>query len=267
MNGIWFLKSKSDSFLILLQPNQECTIGRQSNSHILISDPSSISKSHAVISTYNADSSLQIQLKDTSKYGSTILRNQEPITVHQNKLELKLNDVISFGKNSTHLYELCFKNIQPCHSSLDRKQVKVLESICAQFGIPISKQMNPKSTHLITTGKALTSKVIYALALGCHIVDINWLIQLNQMKNTTSFPLESDHLPIPIDIMDIKLDKESWLPNIKRKELFRGISFVFVSEKKVIFNFCSKFHGENRLNKQSISSLYQVDQFISMTRS
>ncbi|ORX61012.1 hypothetical protein BCR36DRAFT_407997 [Piromyces finnis] len=251
---MWILENLKDKTNIWLKPGITITVGRK-DSDILILNDRSVSRKHAkfhvekigINKTNDQTYKPQVVLKDLdSKFGTTV--NMQRIS---GSVILSENSNIKFGAFSE--YRLKYISIVVCFSSLTSFERAELTALAVKNGITLTKSWNSNCTHLIMNKIKVTQKVILALIYNKNIVNMKWLEDFENcdIKNF-KLPNESNFFPL-ISENDIfeKLTPEIFRPNIKRKNLFKDITFVTFS-----LNQCNKLASIIEAANGSIVSLY-----------
>jgi len=251
---MWILEDINNKTNIWLKPGITITVGRK-DSDILILNDRSVSRKHAkflvekigINKTNDPTYKPQVILKDLdSKFGTTV--NMQRINGSVILLE---NSSIKFGAFSE--YRLKYVPIVICFSSLTSVEKAELIALAVKNGITITKSWNTECTHLIMNKVKVTQKVILALVFNKEIVNMKWLEDFENcdIKNF-KLPVESNFFPLisENDIFD-KLTPDVFRPNIKRKELYKGITFVIFSLSQ-----CNKLASIIEAANGSYVSLY-----------
>ncbi|OUM65212.1 hypothetical protein PIROE2DRAFT_7846, partial [Piromyces sp. E2] len=197
------------------------------DSDLLILNDRSVSRKHAkfhvekigINKTNDPNYKPQVVLRDLdSKFGTFV--NMQRISGTVVLLE---NSSIKFGAFSE--YNLKFVPIVVCFSSLSSVEKAELTALAVKNGITLTRSWNSKCTHLVMNKVKVTQKVILALVYNKKIVNMKWL------ENFENCDYRNFELPIESNENDIfeKLTPDVFKPDIKRKDLFKNITFVIFS--------------------------------------
>lgn len=198
-------------------------------------DDRSVSRQHAILiakipDTSSTEQQPVLQLKDVSSFGTRI-----------NKKKLEKNvltrvhdaDKIIFGSPKS-TYKARFSPLVVTSSCLEKSMKADLERTLRVLGGKVVGEWGPSCTHLVMQHLSITVKVICALASQRSVVTINYFKKLiESIKNyDVPCPEESKFLPNVSDSLAVR-NISTFQPNIKRKTLFNGKTFIFFSASQM----------------------------------
>ncbi|KAK3752024.1 hypothetical protein QZH41_009344, partial [Actinostola sp. cb2023] len=169
----------------------------------------------------------EVTLSDSSKYGTSV--NSVKVT---QPTKLNSGDEIYFGTHNS-IYRIIYTPMVVVTSCLENSKKKLLKKqIHSLGGHLVNEWRSGYVTHLVMDGLVFTIKVIHALAECCHIVTPNLFDEIMKACQTKqSLPITKMFLP-PLKEESIKSDEPLFLPDNKRKTLFSGKMFFFLSRKQ-----------------------------------
>ncbi|XP_051162865.1 nibrin [Leptopilina boulardi] len=251
---MWFLKGPKGE-IIYLKRNSSINVGRIQGD-IVLRDDKSISRNHASVSVEpkNYKNKSLCFVKDIgSKYGSTIMRGSETIKITKEGIEVHHKDKIKFGLQNNDYVAFYIPTVVLVSSMND---TKYLQSLINELDGYIVLEWSNDVTHLTTIKAKLGEKIATALVNCVPIVGIEyWEAVKLAVKNNQDLPKFSDYiLPISEDIIDNT--KVSLSPNIIRKSLFSGSSFLFFSysQLNIYKKIINDAGGKTIMFKKSIHS-------------
>ncbi|CAL1674185.1 unnamed protein product [Lasius platythorax] len=229
---MWCLKGDQDLCVYIL-PNQKKSFGK-SQSDIKLEGDATVSGLHAVISvesTRESDAQYKCVISNVSKYGTVVVRDEEKKKLSANeKFSLRPGDIVQFGQKYTFV-ALCHLFVI-VRSGLNEEDTERLRDIADYLGGRLSETWDNSCTHLTVAESVLfTTKLACALASAKPIVTIMYWEAVNiAIKESKELPKIEDFLP-RVKEEWLKVCSRLFLPNEKRKTLFKGLSFV---------HFCAK---------------------------
>lgn len=253
---MWFLTSEYDSRVIYLGPGCESiTFGR--NADISVSDDQSLSRKHACITLSGED----LVIQDLgSKYYTFLNKSETPLNP-ENKVTLNVSDVIKFGRFKC-IWVVNKINFITCSSTLKGETYDHLMQYLNALGGEWKKEWDDTCSYLTMPAITLTIKIILALIKGAHLVTTDyWEKCCKAIQNKTTLPDPKLFLP---NVLESTLNSEtvSFLPNNKRRDMFKDKTFVFFTRKQydlykqVIVNASGKVSliTESRYTKSMLCS-------------
>ncbi|XP_060631557.2 nibrin [Anolis sagrei] len=212
----------------------EYVVGRK-NCAILIQDDQSISRSHAVLSVSQPQVNLSqtsslpvLTLKDLSKYGTFV--NEEKLT-NGIPRTLKSGDRVTFGVFESK-YRVEYEPLVVCSSCLDVSQKSLINKNIHQLGGHVVNEWKEECTHLVMASVKITVKTICALICGRPIVKPEYFDELvKAVEAQKNFPIPESFYP-PINEPSIKNEKIDLTICPRRKTIFSGMTFVFLTAKQ-----------------------------------
>ncbi|XP_025263603.1 uncharacterized protein LOC105250169 [Camponotus floridanus] len=231
---MWCLKG-SEGLCVYILPNQKKSFGNSYQSDIKLKEDVRISEFHAEVSvesTRESDTQYKCIISNLSKYETIIIRDGEEKRLSTNdKFILKSGDVMQFGQKYTFvaLYHL-FVIVR---SGLSDEDTKRLKDIVDYLGASLAETWDNSCTHLTVAKSVLfTTKLACALASAKSIVTITYWEAVNiAIKDSKELPKIEDFLP-QVKEEWLKVCSKLFLPNEKRKTLFKGLSFVHFCPKQ-----------------------------------
>ncbi|KAM0730430.1 Nibrin [Formica fusca] len=228
---MWYLKGH-EGFFVYILPNQKKSFGK-SQSDIKLEGDATVSELHAVISVESTKESdaHKCVISNISKYGTVVVRDEEKKKLYANdKFILRSGDIVQFGQKYTFV-ALCHLFVI-VRSGLNEEDTERLRNITDYLGGVLSETWDTSCTHLTVAESVLfTTKLACALASAKPIVTIMYWEAVNiAIKESKELPKIEDFLP-RVKEEWLKVCSRSFLPNEKRKTLFKGLSFV---------HFCAK---------------------------
>ncbi|XP_034936718.1 nibrin-like [Chelonus insularis] len=235
---MWFLTDKNGK-TIELSENKITTVGR-SNADILLTEDSSISRSHAklevkkqIAKSKSSIGSTQLIIADSkSKYGTYILKNNKEYRLEETSYSVSPKDQIRFGLQH-HIFTVSYKSEKKyivLTSGLTEKDKKDLEKILASIEGELCNQWQNDCTHLTTCSLGLTEKISCALASGIPIVNLTyWKDVLKAQEANEDIPDVNKYIP-SFDNLLRGFGKTALLPDHRRKQIFNGLTFYFFDE-------------------------------------
>ncbi|KAK9295196.1 hypothetical protein QLX08_010414 [Tetragonisca angustula] len=220
---------------VYLKPNHETVFGRKSGD-VILSNDTSISREHALISvtplndiTSNEPTSI-CKLKDKSKYGTFVFREEEIIQITETEYNLKHEDKIRFGLLN-HIFVVINMPLITITSTLHNEEVERLKNLMEQIdGVIIDDNIWRRASTYLTVGKAvLTLKLVCAMASALPIVTIKYWDEVKfAINNCQPLPDPNNFVP-PISEILVTKEKVSLSRNEKRTKLFENLTFIHFS--------------------------------------
>lgn len=210
----------------LLQDKPKYVVSRNEQSgDLILAGDSSISRLHAFL--YPTKSHVKV-IDSGSKYGVYINDNiHTDIEIPKNQpAELYAGDQIRFGrlKNLWRLEAVQIVSLTSTLSATDKvdlvKDLTVLNGTCLS-------DWDSTCNYITVSNILITIKVLHALSAAIPIVKPSyWRAYITAIRNKSTPPTPDAFLP-PIEEPYLPADV-SFLPNINRKRLFAGKTFVFM---------------------------------------
>ncbi|XP_049586792.1 nibrin [Syngnathus scovelli] len=206
-----------------LLPAKEYVVGRK-NCDIVLPSDQSISRAHAHFIVTDQT----LTMRDTSKYGTFV--NGQPL-VPNTPVELKSGDSIKFGVFQSK-FSVDHQMPVVCSSCLDNDGKAALSAILQLFGGKLVNSWTQDCTHLVMPSVKITIKTISALLSSRPIVKPEFFSELSQAAQQ-KLPPPKPELFIPdIDEPSLKNQVVNLKPDLRRKRLFAGTNFIFLTSKQ-----------------------------------
>ncbi|NXF87761.1 NBN protein, partial [Eubucco bourcierii] len=211
----------------------EYVVGRK-NCNILIQDDQSISRSHAVLTVSQPETtssqSLSIPVltvKDTSKYGTFVNGSK----LNGASVSLQSGDRINFGVFESK-FRVEYEPLIVCSSCLDAAQKTALNEAIQQLGGHVVNEWTKKCTHLAMMAVKVTVKTICALICGRPIIKPDFFVEvIKAIQSRQQLPNHERFYP-PVDEPSIGSDKLDLSERHERRKIFSGKTFVFLTAKQ-----------------------------------
>ncbi|XP_042725890.1 nibrin isoform X1 [Lagopus leucura] len=211
----------------------EYVVGRK-NCAILIQDDQSISRSHAVLTvsqpetTHSQSVSVPVlTIKDTSKYGTSVNGSKLSGTSRT----LQSGDRVNFGVFESK-FRVEYESLVVCSSCLDVAQKTALNEAIQQLGGLVVNEWTKECTHLIMASVKVTVKTICALICGRPIVKPEFFNELMKaVQSRQQLPTPENFYP-SVDEPSIGIDNMDLTGRPERKKIFSGKTFVFLTAKQ-----------------------------------
>ncbi|XP_077266703.1 uncharacterized protein LOC143899859 isoform X2 [Temnothorax americanus] len=234
---MWCLKGR-ENFCVYILPNQKKSFGKSLSDIKLEGDPT-ISRFHAVVSvepTEESETQYRCVINDVSKYGTFVIRDNKKRKLLPDKFVLKVDDVVQFGLKESTFVVLCHSFVI-ARSSLGEQGIKKLQDIAQNLKATLSETWGNFCTHLTVAESTLfTPKLACALAFAKPVVtNAYWEAVDVAVKESKELPKIEDFLPKLREDW-LKVDPRKFLPDEKRRTLFKGLSFI---------HFCAKQYSAN----------------------
>ncbi|XP_024886189.1 putative leucine-rich repeat-containing protein DDB_G0290503 isoform X1 [Temnothorax curvispinosus] len=234
---MWCLKGREDLCVYIL-PNQKKSFGKSLSDIKLEGDPT-ISRLHAVVSvepTEESETQYRCVINDVSKYGTFVIRDNKKRKLLSDKFVLKVDDIVQFGLKESTFVVLCHSFVI-ARSSLGEQGIKKLQDIAQNLKATLSETWGNFCTHLTVAESTLfTPKLACALASAKPVVtNAYWEAVDVAVKESKELPKIEDFLPKLREDW-LKVDPRKFLPDEKRRTLFKGLSFI---------HFCAKQYSAN----------------------
>ncbi|KAM7383482.1 hypothetical protein PAMP_003128 [Pampus punctatissimus] len=207
-----------------LLSSKEYVVGRK-NCDILLPCDQSISRAHAHLTA--TDQTLTV--KDTSKYG-TFLNSQR--LAENTPVNLKIGDSITFGVFHS---KFSVDHLKPvvCSSCVDNDGKVSLSQVLLPLGGKLVNSWTQNCTHLAMPSVKVTIKTIAALLCCCPIVKPGFFSELSKaIQQKLPLPKAESFIP-EIDEPSLSTDDVNLGAIPKRKQLFAGMIFIFLSAKQL----------------------------------
>ncbi|CAH0701246.1 unnamed protein product [Spodoptera exigua] len=225
---MWCLTSENDNRVIYILSSNQIVIGRDVVNQVcnfaIPNDPS-ISRRHVTLAVIDNE----LFLQDLgSKYGTFVNSNK---TEHNVNIKLKENDVVKFGKINS-VWKVKVIDLITCTSTLKGENLQNLKLTISKMNGILKGDWDDTCNYLTMPAITLTIKVVLALVQGSDIVTVDfWNKCLENITNFMVLPDPKEYLP---KIVESTLNKEvvSFLPDSRRRTLFKGKKFVFFSKRQ-----------------------------------
>lgn len=230
---MWCLKGR-EGLCVYILPDQRKSFGK-SKSDIKLEGDATVSRLHAIVSvepTEELETQYKCVITDVSKYGTFIIRDKEKTKLSaNNKFILKAGDTVQFGLKESTFAVLCHLFIITS-SSLNEEDTKKLKNVICHLKVKFSETWKNFCTHLTVAKTTLfTTKLACALASAKPIVTKAYWEAVNiAVEESKELPKIEDYLP-KVKEEWLKVCSKQFLPNEKRRTLFKDLSFV---------HFCAK---------------------------
>jgi nijmegen breakage syndrome protein 1 len=215
-------------------------VGRR-GCEILLEKDKSISRRHAAIvvgplprsQLANTKFRPQIVIKDSSKYGTFLIGDNDTKLPEGVETELRDSTIVRFGLLHTNM-RIMYLPIVLCTSRLSPQQLETLCENAAVIGAHVLPQFTEECTHLVMSQIMFSPKLFQALIVGAHIVTPQWLDAVRALERPEcALPNPDACLPdyaqVAKEFMGEEAPHMSLLPNPARRTLFRQKRFVFLS--------------------------------------
>nr|XP_030122257.3 nibrin isoform X2 [Taeniopygia guttata] len=211
----------------------EYVVGRR-NCTILIQDDQSISRSHAVLTVSQPETSPSqslsvpiLTVRDTSKYGTFVNGSK----LNGTSVSLQSGDRINFGVFESK-FRVEYEPLVVCSSCLDVAQKKALNQAIQQLGGLVVNEWTNECTHLVMLSVKVTVKTICALICARPIIKPEFFTELiRAIQSRQQLPNHESFYP-PVDEPSIGSENLDLSENHERKKIFSGKTFVFLTAKQ-----------------------------------
>lgn len=207
-----------------LLSSKEYVVGRK-NCDVLLPNDQSISRVHAHLTA--TDRTLTV--KDTSKYGTFI--NGQRVT-ENTPADLNSGDSITFGVFHSK-FSVEHMQLVVCSSCLDNDGKTSLSQAVLHVGGQLVNTWTENCTHLAMPTVKVTVKTISALLCCRPIVKPEFFPALHTAVQQKSPPPKAEMFVPEIDEPSLNKEDVNVGAVSKRKELFRGKTFIFLSAKQL----------------------------------
>ncbi|XP_077382303.1 nibrin isoform X2 [Festucalex cinctus] len=202
---------------------KEYVVGRK-NCDILLPSDQSISRAHAHFIV--TDQTLTV--RDTSKYGTVV--NGQPLAQNA-PVTLKSGDSVTFGVFQSK-FSVAYQKPVVCSSCLDNDGKVALSEALQQFGGKLVNTWTQDCTHLVMPSVKVTIKTISALLCCRLIVKPEFFSELSKAAQQKLPPPKAERFIPDIDEPSLKNENVNLEPDLKRKRLFAGTTFIFLTSKQ-----------------------------------
>ncbi|XP_041891766.1 nibrin isoform X2 [Corvus kubaryi] len=211
----------------------EYVVGRK-NCTILIQDDQSISRSHAVLTVSQPETSPSqslsvpiLTVRDTSKYGTFVNGSN----LNGTSKSLQSGDRINFGVFESK-FRVEYEPLVVCSSCLDVAQKTALNQAIQQLGGLIVNEWTKECTHLVMVSVKVTVKTICALICARPIIKPEYFSELiRAIQSRQQLPNHGSFYP-PVDEPSIGTENLDLSERHERKKIFSGKTFVFLTAKQ-----------------------------------
>ncbi|NWV12393.1 NBN protein, partial [Ptilonorhynchus violaceus] len=211
----------------------EYVVGRK-NCTILIQDDQSISRSHAVLTVNQPETSPSqslsvpiLTVRDTSKYGTFVNGSK----LNGTSVSLQSGDRINFGVFESK-FRVEYEPLVVCSSCLDVAQKTALNQAIQQLGGLVVNEWTKECTHLVMVSVKVTVKTICALICARPIIKPEFFSELiRAIQSRQQLPNHESFYP-PVDEPSIGTEKLDLSEHHERKKIFSGKTFVFLTAKQ-----------------------------------
>lgn len=230
---LYLISSDNPDVKYVILGGKTYVVGRR-DCDILIPGDATVSRKHAELIVTHPESNLTnvaklpvLKLKDISKFG-TWVNNQRV----QGERILQDGDSIYFGSQKSS-FMVVYEPLVVTSSCLDSAVKKTTRHHLSLLGGHMITEWQKDCSLLIMSKLSVTIKVICALISQKYVVSPVYLEQYTKyLQGTEEKPDPVRFLP---DLAESQLDQESvsFSPDIRRKTLFEGKTFYFMSEKQL----------------------------------
>ncbi|NWV31873.1 NBN protein, partial [Grantiella picta] len=211
----------------------EYVVGRK-NCTILIQDDQSISRSHAVLTINQPETSSSqslsipvLTVRDTSKYGTFV----NGANLNGTSVSLQSGDRINFGVFESK-FRVEYEPLVVCSSCLDATQKTDLNRAIQQLGGLVVNEWTKDCTHLVMVSVKVTVKTICALICARPIIKPAFFAELiRAIQSRQQLPNHESFYP-PVNEPSIGTEKLDLSEHHERKKIFSGKTFVFLTDKQ-----------------------------------
>ncbi|NXO98573.1 NBN protein, partial [Certhia brachydactyla] len=211
----------------------EYVVGRK-NCTILIQDDQSISRSHAVLTVSQPETSPSqslavpvLTVRDTSKYGTFVNGSK----LNGTSVSLQSGDRINFGVFESK-FRVEYEPLVVCSSCLDVDQKNALNQAIQQLGGVVVNEWTEECTHLVMVSVKVTVKTICALICARPIIKPEFFSELiRAIQSRQQLPNHESFYP-PVDEPSIGSENLDLSEHHERKKIFSGKTFVFLTAKQ-----------------------------------
>ncbi|XP_056341871.1 nibrin isoform X2 [Oenanthe melanoleuca] len=211
----------------------EYVVGRK-NCTILIQDDQSISRSHAVLTVSQSETSPSqspsvpvLTVRDTSKYGTFVNGSK----LNGTSVSLQSGDRINFGVFESK-FRVEYEPLVVCSSCLDVAQKNALNQAIQQLGGLVVNEWTQECTHLVMISVKVTVKTICALICARPIIKPEFFSELiRAIQSRQQLPNHESFYP-PVDEPSIGTENLDLSEHHERKKIFSGKTFVFLTAKQ-----------------------------------
>ncbi|XP_051920453.1 nibrin isoform X2 [Hippocampus zosterae] len=206
-----------------LLSGKEYVVGRK-NCDIVLPSDQSISRAHAHFIVTDQT----LTLRDTSKYGTVV--NGQPLA-QNSPVNLKSGDSITFGVFQSK-FSVDHQKPVVCSSCLDNDGKAALSEALQLFGGKLVNTWTKDCTHLVMPSVKVTIKTISALLCCRPIVKPEFFSELNKAAQQKLPPPKAERFIPDIDEPCLRNEEVNLEPDLRRKQLFAGTTFVFLTGKQ-----------------------------------
>ncbi|NXU98574.1 NBN protein, partial [Cettia cetti] len=211
----------------------EYVVGRK-NCTILIQDDQSISRSHAVLTVNQPETSSSqslsipvLTVRDTSKYGTFVNGSK----LNGTSVSLQSGDRINFGVFESK-FRVEYEPLVVCSSCLDVAQKNALNQAIQQLGGLVVNEWKKECTHLVMVSVKVTVKTICALICARPIIKPEFFSELiRAIQSRQQLPNHESFYP-PVDEPSIGSENLDLSGHHERKKIFSGKTFIFLTAKQ-----------------------------------
>ncbi|XP_062358824.1 nibrin [Cinclus cinclus] len=208
-------------------------VGRK-NCTILIQDDQSISRSHAVLTVSQPETSPSqslsvpvLTVRDTSKYGTFVNGSK----LNGTSVSLQSGDRINFGVFESK-FRVEYEPLIVCSSCLDVAQKNDLNQAIQQLGGLVVNEWTKECTHLVMVSVKVTVKTICALICARPIIKPEFFSELiRAIQSRQQLPNHGSFYP-PVDEPSIGTENLDLSEHHERKKIFSGKTFIFLTAKQ-----------------------------------
>ncbi|XP_055911396.1 nibrin [Eupeodes corollae] len=270
---MWIANHLHSGKKMYLLSGREYTIGRV-GSDIVLTDDTSISRSHALFQVSNKSLKLEDKGSKYGTYHNEHIENKQKIP-KGNLIELKEGDRILFGALKNE-WVISKNNINTMVSSLNAKDLVEIKNQLDILGGNIISKWESKCTHLTMPEITITIKVLHALIEKIPIVSCSfWKDYHTNIQDKKEPPNPSNYLPKRSIQLSSAIQDGHMGFNENRKTLFAGKTFVFMSKKhlEMYAPIVTKAGGQCKDLKNNVSKSFLlksntiVIQYVASTQS
>ncbi|XP_055843836.1 nibrin [Episyrphus balteatus] len=255
---MWVITHINSGNKIYLLTGKQYTVGRV-GSDIVLTDDTSISRSHALFQVTNDFLKLQDKGSKYGTYHNEHIENKQKLT-KGNLIDLKEGDRILFGALKNE-WLISKNSINTMVSSLNPKDLVEIKKQLDLLGGNIISKWESKCTHLTMPEITITIKVLHALIEKIPIVSCSfWKEYLKNIQEKKKPPNPSGFMPKRSNQLSSAIQDEHLGFNENRKTLFAGKTFVFMTKKHfdMYSEIVTKAGGQCKDLKNNVSKAFLV---------
>ncbi|XP_061737920.1 nibrin [Nerophis ophidion] len=207
-----------------LLSGKQYVVGRK-NCEILLPSDQSISRAHAHLLVTDQT----LTLRDTSKYGTVV--NSQRLT-ENSPVNLKSGDSVTFGVFHSK-FSVAHQKPVVCSSCLDNGGKAAISQALQLISGKLVNTWSKDCTHLVMPSVKVTIKTISALLCCRPIVKPEFFSELSKAFQQKLPPPKAERFTPDIDEPSLNKEDVYLGPDVKRKQLFAGTTFIFLNAKQL----------------------------------